>query len=126
MARDASAAREPAWLTYHLVPVVAWEAATDAPFLPAAYSQDGFIHTTHTAVAVAAAGNRYYTADSRPYYALAIDLRRVTSPWRYDGDTRFPHIYGALNRDAVLAALPAPRTPDGTFLPPILSGTPPM
>ncbi len=115
----ASAAPEPAWLTYHLVPVAEWERGADAPYLPAAYPQDGFIHTSHTAAEVAAAGNRYYAADARPYYALAIDLRRVTSPWRYDGDARFPHIYGPLNRDAVHAALPAPRTPDGTFLTPL-------
>ncbi len=115
----ARAAREPAWLAYHLVPTEEWEAApSDAPYLPAAFPRDGFIHTTHAAVEVAAAGNRYYASDPRPYRALAVDLRRLASPWRYDGDERFPHIYGPLNRDAVLAAAPAPRAPDGTFLPP--------
>lgn len=115
MARPAP---EPVWLAYHLVPTEEWEKSGEAPYLPAAYPQDGFIHTSHTAPEVAAAGNRYYAADPRPYVALAIDLRRLTSPWRYDGDARFPHIYGPLNRDAVLTALPAPRAPDGAFLPP--------
>lgn len=113
------AAHEPAWLTYHLVPTEEWDAVQPgASYYPSSFPQDGFIHTTHTAVEVAAAGNRYYTRDARPYYALVIDLRRLTSPWRYDGDTRFPHIYGPLHREAVLAAPPAPREPDGTFLPP--------
>lgn len=113
------AAHEPAWLAYHLVPVEEWDAvAPDAPYYPAAFPQDGFVHTSHTAAEVAAAGNRYYTSDPRPYYALAIDLRRLASPWRYDGDARFPHIYGPLNHEAVLAAPPAPRQPDGAFLPP--------
>lgn len=113
------AAREPAWLTYHLVPVEEWEAVPPGDlYSPAAFPRDGFIHTSHTAAEVAAAGNRYYTSDDRPYYALAIDLRRLASPWRYDGDARFPHIYGSLNREAVIAAPPAPRRPDGTFLPP--------
>lgn len=115
MVRDLA---EPAWLTYHLVSAEEWHAAPDAPYLPAAFPQDGFIHTTHTAVEVAAAGNRFYKADPRPYLAVVIDLRRLASPWRYDGDERFPHIYGPLNRDAVLAAPPAPRETDGAFLPP--------
>ncbi len=114
----AHAIREPDWLAYHLVPTEEWEAAPDADYLPAAFPQDGFIHTTHRAVEVAAAGNRYYTNDARPYLAVAIDLRRLASPWRYDGDERFPHIYGPLNRDAVLAAPAARREPDGAFLPP--------
>lgn len=115
----AHAIREPAWLAYHLAPAEEWEAVPpDAPYLPAVFPQDGFIHTTHRANEVAAAGNRYYTQDTRPYLALVVDLRRLTSPWRYDGDKRFPHIYGPLNRDAVIATPPAPRKPDGTFLPP--------
>ncbi|MHB8644583.1 MAG: DUF952 domain-containing protein [Thermomicrobiales bacterium] len=115
----AHATREPVWLAYHLVPTEEWGAVPPgAAYLPAAFAQDGFIHTTHTAVEVAAAGNRYYTNDARPYLALAIDLRRLVSPWRYDGDERFPHIYGPLNPDAVLATPAAPRAPDGTFLPP--------
>jgi ADP-ribose pyrophosphatase YjhB (NUDIX family)/uncharacterized protein (DUF952 family) len=115
----AHAIHEPAWLTYHLVPVEEWDAVPqDTPYYPTAFPQDGFIHTSHTAAEAAAAGNRYYTRDARPYYALAVDLRRLTSPWRYDGDARFPHVYGPLNHDAVMAAPTAPRLPDGTFLPP--------
>jgi len=110
---------EPEWVTYHLVPTGEWEAAPpDEPYTPVAFDRDGFIHTTHTASEVAAAGNRYYRADPRPHLAVVIDLRRVTAPWRYDGDARFPHIYGPLNRDAVLAVPTAPRQADGTFLPP--------
>lgn len=115
----APTAREPAWLAYHLVPTEEWEAVPPgAPYLPAAFPRDGFIHATHGAAEVAAAGNRYYHADARPYRVLVLDLRRLASPWRYDGDERFPHIYGPLNHDAVLAVVPAPREPDGTFRPP--------
>jgi len=111
---------EPAWVTYHLVPTEEWDAAPpDAPYTPVAFAADGFIHTTHAADEVAAAGNRYYRADPRPHLAVVIDLRRVTAPWRHDGDLRFPHIYGPLNRDAVIAVPPAPRHHDGTFLPPV-------
>ncbi len=111
--------QSPPWLTYHLVPVDEWDAAPpDAPYFPAAFAREGFVHTTHAAEEVAAAGNRYYRADPRPHYAVVIDLRRITAPWRYDGDERFPHIYGGIDRIAVLATPPAPRMADGIFLPP--------
>jgi uncharacterized protein (DUF952 family) len=121
MARDSD---DPTSLTWHLVPQEEWRSAPmDAPYLPAAFQGDGFIHTTHAADEVAAAGNRYYRDDSRPYLTVLIDLQRVTSSWRYDGDRRFPHIYGPLNRDAVIAVHPAPRTSDGTFLAPEETGS---
>jgi uncharacterized protein (DUF952 family) len=113
-------ARDLASLAWHLVPADEWAATSaDMPYLPAAFPQDGFIHTTHPAEEVAAAGTRYYREDARPYLAVLIDLRLLSSPWRYDGDRRFPHIYGPLNRDAVIAVHPAPRAPDGAFLPPM-------
>jgi uncharacterized protein (DUF952 family) len=115
----ASDPQNPPPLTWHLVPAEEWRATdTDAPWVPVAFVQDGFIHTTHTAQDVAAAGTQFYKDDPRPYLAVLIDLRQLASPWRYDGNRRFPHIYGALNREAVIAVHPAPRTPDGTFLPP--------
>jgi uncharacterized protein (DUF952 family) len=107
-------------LTWHLVPQAEWAAVpAGAPYLPAAFPRDGFIHTTHDAGEVAAAGNRYYRDDPRPYLAIRIDLRRLSSPWRYDGDARFPHIYGPLTPEAVIAVVPAPRAADGSFLPPL-------
>lgn len=106
-------------LTWHLVPAAEWAATpAGASYLPAAFPRDGFIHTTHDAAEVAAAGNRYYRDDHRPYLAVRIDLRRLSSPWRYDGDRRFPHIYGPLNPEAVIAVIPAPRAADGMFQPP--------
>lgn len=102
---------------YHLVPDAEWNAGPDTPYLPAAYPQDGFTHLTHTANDLRTVANTFYRTDPRPYLAVLIDLDRVTAPWRYDGDARFPHLYGPLNRDAVLSVQPAPRLPDGTFLP---------
>ena len=50
---------------------------------------------------------------------LYIDQDRVTSPIRYDDPAEvFPHIYGPLNRDAILAVEDIGRAPDGTFLKP--------
>jgi hypothetical protein len=62
-------------------------------------------------------GNRYYRADPQPYEALTIALRWLTSPWRYDGDERYPHVYGPLDRAAITEVRPIPRDGDGTFRP---------
>ena len=60
-----------------------------------------------------------YRADSRPFLVLVIDLARVRAPVRYEDPRRvYPHIYGPLNRDAIITVLDVPRAPDGTFLPP--------
>jgi uncharacterized protein (DUF952 family) len=48
---------------------------------------------------------------------LTIVLDRLSSPWRYDGDERYPHVYGPLDRDAITEVRPIPRAADGTFLP---------
>lgn len=104
-------------LTYHLVPHDEFDPEA-AEYLPPAYAREGFIHTTHTVALVHEAGNRYCRADPRPYLLLTIDLDRLAVPWRYDasgGD--YPHLYGPLNRDAVIAARPASRAADGSFLP---------
>ena len=104
-------------LTYHLVPEEEFDESAEA-YLPAAYTIDGFIHTTRPLALVAVVGNRYYRADQRPYLLLTIDLERVSAPWRYDAaGEEYPHIYGPIERRAVIDVRPAPREKDGTFLP---------
>jgi glutathione S-transferase len=52
---------------------------------------------------------------------LHIDKDAVTSPIRYDDPGEiFPHIYGPLNRDAILAVEDIRRSSDGTFCKPAL------
>src|SRR4051795_7339469 len=91
--------------TYHLVPREEYERSdSSAEYLPSAYAADGFIHLTDGADELAAVGNRYYQADPRPYVALVVDLAKVRAPVRYEDPRRvYPHIYGPLNRDAILA-----------------------
>ena len=104
-------------LTYHLIPRE--EYAPDAPtYVPEAFAREGFIHTTKTLTIVHEVANRYYRADLRPYLLLTVDLDRVTAPWRYDAAGEdYPHLYGPLNREAIVGSRPCPRAADGTFLP---------
>lgn len=103
---------------YHLVPREEYERQNPAAdYLPAAFDADGFIHLTEGADELALTGNRYYRDDPRPFLAVVIDLERVQAPVRYEDPRRvYPHIYGPLNRDAIVEVLAVPREADGTFL----------
>jgi uncharacterized protein (DUF952 family) len=103
---------------YHLTPAPWFRAQLpDAPYLPEAFAADGFIHLTHGLEAVLAAGNRYYTADPRPYLLLTVDLARVAAPVRYDDAQRqFPHLYGPLERAAIVAVQRVTRDAAGRFV----------
>ena len=105
--------------TFHLVPLEYWRVCDAArTYLPESFDAEGFIHCTDDAKELVAVGNRYYAADRRVYVALVIDKARVKADIRYEDPARvYPHIYGPLNRDAIMRVIPAPRDTDGRFLP---------
>ncbi len=106
-------------LTFHLV-AAEYYRDTDrgAPYVPAAFADDGFIHCTDGAENVAEVANRYYRDDRRMYIVLVIDKALVEPRVVYDDPARiYPHIYGALNRDAIVDVRPVLRAADGSFLP---------
>jgi len=107
--------------TFHLVAEADWAASdVNAAYVPEAFAQDGFIHCTDGAAELARTANRYYRSDPRAFLTLVIDKTRVTAPVRYEDAARiYPHIYGALNRDAIVGVVPVPRAEDGTFVAPM-------
>jgi uncharacterized protein (DUF952 family) len=106
--------------TYHLLPTEAWRAAELEP--AAAYAApslavEGFIHCTDGAAALIDTANRYYRDDPRPYLALTIDLDAAGSPWTIDDPAGiYPHVYGSIERAAIIAVQPLIRAADGAFL----------
>ena len=106
--------------TYHLLPTETWTAANLDPM--AAYAApslatEGFIHCTDGAEALIDTANRYYRDDPRPYVALTIDLDAAGSPWTIEDPAGiYPHVHGAIARDAIIGVQPVIRTADGTFL----------
>jgi uncharacterized protein (DUF952 family) len=106
-------------LTYHLTPVAWWEASDPgAPLGAPSLESEGFIHCTDGAEAMVATANRHYRGDQRSFVVLTVDLGRVGSPWSVeDAPGIYPHIFGPIARDAIVAVVPAPRDHDGTFLP---------
>ncbi len=104
---------------YHLVPIDYWEAQpTDQPYAPADFAREGFIHCTRGLEQIAVVANRYYRHDQREWLVLVLDEQAVAADIKYEpgrDGLLYPHIYGALNRNAIRAVLRMPRDPDGTF-----------
>jgi uncharacterized protein (DUF952 family) len=103
---------------YHISHPAAWtEAQTQGTYTADSLASEGFIHCSTPAQIVDTA-NRYYSGQ-HGLLLLAIAPARVQSEIRFEnlggGSLLFPHIYGPLNLDAVLAALPFEPDSDGRF-----------
>jgi uncharacterized protein (DUF952 family) len=106
--------------TFHLVAQPAWEALDPAqPYWHPSLASEGFIHCTDGIANLCDVGDRYYRDDPALYLVLTVDLDRVGSPWRIDErGSPYPHVYGGIDRAAILAVTPMPRADDGRFLDP--------
>ena len=104
--------------TYHLALVEEWTADPEsATYAPSAFVGEGFIHCTDGEDELMAVGNRYYKDDRREFVALEIDLSRVGASVRYEDPRQvYPHIYGELERGAVVAEHRVERSSDGAFM----------
>jgi uncharacterized protein (DUF952 family) len=105
-------------LTWHLSPEPHWTAhAGKASYTPERFAEEGFIHCTNGDERLIEVGNRYYTADPRPFLTLQVDLDAAGSPAIYeDQEQVYPHIYGELDTAAVRQVRRIVRAADGTFL----------
>ena len=104
---------------FHITSRDAWEqglrsGAYRAPSL----DQQGFIHFS-TAEQVVATANRYYRGQA-DLLLLEVDPARLAAELRYeppaeapDSAERFPHLYGALNLDAVTRVIAFPSDAGG-------------
>jgi uncharacterized protein (DUF952 family) len=105
-------------LTYHITPRAWWEATESGALLGApSLAVEGFIHCTDGAAEMVATANRHYASDPREFVILTVDLDRITCPWRVEDPARiYPHIFGPIDRAAIVGIVPAPRDADGVFL----------
>ncbi len=82
-------------------------------------ADEGFIHASRRDQVLGVAEAFY--ADAGPLVLLSIDPARLSSPVRDDEVSPgivFPHIYGPIELDAVVAAAPLERGADGRFVVP--------
>ncbi len=106
---------------FHITARAAWEQAQqDGVYTAPSLNAQGFIHLSSRDQVVATA-NRFYS-HQRDLVLLVVDPAKLTADLRYeppDGEPqsseRFPHLYGALDLDAVIRALDFPPNQDGTW-----------
>lgn len=73
------------------------------PFVAASLATEGFIHCSF-AEQVAGSANRHY-GEAAALWLLRIDPSRLQAPWKVEASSSgalFPHIYGPINREAVV------------------------
>lgn len=108
---------------YHIATRADWERARrDGQYttstLGRTLAEEGFIHASGPGQ-VTGVANRYYRGLRDELLILVIEPERVLAEIRYEhvpgADAPFPHIYGPLNADAVVAVQPLAAGPDGTF-----------
>lgn len=102
---------------YHLVAQATWDAQRDdtAPYSPPSLAAEGFVHCSYADQLLATAA-RYY-AGRGDLVVLRIDRKKLTAEVRDEPvrDTSFPHVYGAIDRAAVVATYALPLGGDGQF-----------
>jgi uncharacterized protein (DUF952 family) len=106
-------------LIFHITLRQQWEASTDT-YRGDTLETDGFIHCSELRQVVTVA-NRFYAGQSG-LVLLCIEVDRLKPELRYeaaDGD-EFPHLYGALNLDAIVRVVDFEPSPTGFELPPEL------
>jgi len=103
--------------TFHLAPASVWDAADRTRLYAAASLEDeGFMHCTDGEAELGATFDRHYADDPRPFVALTVDLDALDVPWRFDDPgSPYPHVYGTVRSDAILAAADVVRDAGGRF-----------
>ena len=103
---------------YHIVTPAQWELFADNIYYEAAsLHTEGFIHAS-TASQVAATLNRYYKGQPT-VLLLQIEAAKLGAELKYElapsVNEYFPHIYGQLNKDAIVAITEIHAGEDGNF-----------
>ena len=107
----------------HITKITEWEQAkAKGIYYSNTLDSEGFIHCS-TTQQIEKTANTFF-ANQTGLILLCIDAEKVQSEIKYEavGEEKFPHIYGALNIDAVIDAIAFPPDANGKFkLPPKLA-----
>ena len=112
----------------HLMPLSNWVAlGPDEPVSNPSLAAEGFIHCTDEAAVLLQVANAFYASLPGDFIALYIDTTLLTSdciwesPASINGSAEafaplFPHVYGPIDRVAVVAIAGLVRESDGRFV----------
>jgi len=110
----------------HLTPLDDWLTAPDRPYSPRSLAAEGFVHCSPDETVGLAVANALYRDAPGPLMVLLIDEEALDSPVRWEPaagaslpgvaeDALFPHVYGPVNRSAVVGMLEVRRGSDGRW-----------
>lgn len=105
-------------MIYHMLPESDWRAQpADESYVCESLETEGFIHCTDQRDRLVWVANHFYQKLSGRFIVLGIEEELVEAEirWEEADEHIFPHIYGPLNRNAVVSIVEFPRTSDGTF-----------
>lgn len=119
---------------WHLLPLRDIPGEPDAVIAPDSLRTEGFVHCSPDESTTLAVANTLYLDAAGPMAALLLDVDRLTAPVRFEAaaprppagvaaDTLFPHVYGPIERSAVIAIRYAARDEAGRYL--AFTDTPP-
>jgi uncharacterized protein (DUF952 family) len=108
----------------HIVPRTEWDAAVArGSYAPSSLGAERFIHCS-TVAQTPGTANTFFRGQSG-LVVLCIDESRLRTELKYEAPvpardenpaSRFPHLYGPLNLDAVIRVIDFPCSADGTFV----------
>ena len=106
-------------LIYHITTQKRWQAAFDVGvYMAESQESEGFIHCSTARQVVPVANERFLSQQG--LVLLAIDEAHTVPEVRYEDcyetGQKFPHIYGPMNLDAVIAVIPFTPGGDGLFV----------
>jgi uncharacterized protein (DUF952 family) len=120
---------------FHLTPVSYYHRQPqDLPYQPETFAQEGFIHCTSGLEMLVEIANTFFGDLSDNLLVLEIDPSRLTAPLKFeppipppnsasandqvsasDPEMLFPHIYGPLNRQAIVRSFALRRDESGRW-----------
>lgn len=110
-------------IIFHMAPADRWTTwPVHEPYVPAEFAVDGFVHCTEGEELMARVANALYRETPGDFVLLVIDVTKLTAPVRWERPAGadlaplFPHIYGPINREAIIAVRRIQRDADGSFL----------
>jgi predicted cupin superfamily sugar epimerase/uncharacterized protein (DUF952 family) len=114
-------------MIWHLLPLPKWRTAMESGRLPGPAEPGSFLHASPDEATALAVANAYFLECAEPVVALGIDVGRISAEVRVeppdpepvpgvDAGTRFPHVYGPVEADAVGVVRYARRDPAGRYI----------
>lgn len=111
----------------HLLPLSAYREDPSAPISPASLSTEGFVHCSPDTATTLAVADVLHRDSSEPMVALELDCAALSADLRWEAaapapppgvssDVLFPHLYGPIDRSAIIEVHHARRSIDGHYL----------